>query len=160
MTKITNPYARNHGSDFGCFGCSPFNAMGLQLEFTDYGEYIEAKWYPHRKFEGFTGILHGGIQATLMDEIASWLVFTKCATAGVTTGLSVEYHKPLRIENGEITIKARLLKIEERTAYIYSEILGGDGIVYASGEARYFLFPEKVAKNRFNYPGVEKFYTE
>lgn len=160
MKKITNPYAKKHGSDFGCFGCSPTNAMGLQLEFVDYGTYIEATWKPESKFEGFTGILHGGIQATLMDEIASWLVFTKCATAGVTAGLSVEYHKPLRIADGTVIIKAWLLKIEERTAFIASEIIGTNGIRYASGEARYFLYPENIAKSRFHYPGVEHFYTE
>lgn len=160
MKKIFNPYAANHNREFGCFGCSPFNHTGLQLKFFDYGDYIEARWTPEKNFEGFTGILHGGIQATLIDEIASWLVFTKCATAGVTSGLTVAYHKPLRIADGEVTIRAKLSSIESNTAIIECEILAGNGVCYASGEARYYLFPENVARKRFLYPGVESFYSE
>ena len=36
------------------------------------------------EFAGFHDILHGGIQATMMDEIASWVVLVKLDTSGVT----------------------------------------------------------------------------
>ena len=46
--------------------------------------------------------LHGGIQATLADEISSWVVFRKFQTSGVTSRMEVRYHKPIRTTGGRI----------------------------------------------------------
>src|SRR5690554_7450779 len=61
-------------------------------------------------------ILHGGIQATLMDEAAAWVVFVCLKTAGLTTELTTRYLKPVYIENGQITIK----RSEEHTSELQS----------------------------------------
>lgn len=158
MRKIINPFSHASLDEYGCFGCSPKNSAGLQLQFWDLGDSIMAKWLPEKKFEGFSGILHGGIQATLIDEAASWLVFTKCGTAGVTTDMKIRYMKSLPVNTGELTITAKISGRNKRMATIGCKITDKDGIEYSKGELRYFLFPEETAKEKFTYPGVEAFY--
>ena len=161
MKKITNPFTgKADWHEYNCFGCSPNNEIGLQLEFWDDGNELIAKWTPRKSMEGWTGVLHGGIQATLMDEMAAWVVFTKLKTSGVTSALNVEYISPVYIKNGEVTLKGRLTSKEKRVAKISCSLFDRSGKECANGEISYFCFPEKIAKAKYHYPGVEAFYKQ
>jgi len=54
-----------------CFACGKENPDGLQLEFkySDDGSKVETTYIPPEKFQGWKGIVHGGIITTLLDEI-------------------------------------------------------------------------------------------
>lgn len=160
MKKIKNPWKENpeNQHDYNCFGCSPFNEIGLQLDFWEDGEELVAKWMPRKSLEGWMGVLHGGIQATLLDEIGGWIVMIKLKTAGVTAGMNVKYLKPVKVSKGELTVKARLIKHEGRIAKINCSLFDSDDIECAKADLEYFCFPEKVAKARYHYPGIEAFY--
>ena len=161
MKKITNPFAgKADWHEYNCFGCSPNNDIGLQMEFWDNEEELIAKWMPRKSMEGWTGVLHGGIQATLMDELAAWVVFTKLQTSGVTSGLNVEYLSPVYITKGEITLKGKLISTEKRLAKINCSLFDGNNKKCAEGEITYFCFPEKIAKIKYHYPGIEAFYNQ
>ncbi len=158
MKKILNPFVHSKNHDYECFGCSPLNKMGLHLEFWDANEEIICKWQPKKHLEGYQNVLHGGIQATLLDEISSWTVYTKCKTAGVTSGLEIKYKNPLMIDGHEITIRARIETANKRIAKIKASIEDHTGKICAEGIVTYFLFPEELAKKKYMYPGVEAFY--
>lgn len=160
MRRIRNPFRDSEDNGYGCFGCSSANRFGLKLEFWDNGEDLLAFWTPERRFEGFRDVLHGGIQATLMDEIASWYVFVKCGTSGVTSGMEIQYKRPLRITDGVITISASLKEKAKRIATISCKISGKEGVVYSTAEVKYFLFPEEIAREKYRYPGIEAFSDE
>ena len=81
MKKIRNYWAHTPG--YNCFGCSPDNPHGLHMEFYEDGEEIISTWQPTHDAQGWIDTLHGGIQATLADEIASWGVFHKLQSTGV-----------------------------------------------------------------------------
>ncbi len=159
MKKIKNPWEdpKNLG-DYNCFACSPYNESGLQLEFWEDGDTIVSKWNPCRKYEGWVGVVHGGIQATLLDEIAAWVVMVKLKTAGVTSEMNVQYLKPVKVSKGELTIKGHLTSQQKRIAKIACTLYDGAGNECAKAEVSYFVFPEKVAKARYSYPGIETFY--
>jgi uncharacterized protein (TIGR00369 family) len=159
MKKITNPFA--HAAETGgynCFGCSPANNHGLHLEFWEDGDEVIARWSPQKAYEGWIGVLHGGIQATLLDEVAAWLVFVKLKTAGVTTRLNVEYPKAVFLSKGEITVRARLIATDKRIATIGCNLTDGEGTICTRAEATYFCFPEKIARAKYNYPGADAFF--
>jgi uncharacterized protein (TIGR00369 family) len=158
MKKIINPFARAAENDaYNCFGCSPANEHGLHLRFWLDEQDLVAKWQPKKEYEGWVGVLHGGIQATLMDEAAAWLVFVLLKTSGVTTALKINYTKPVYISKGEITARARLISTEKHLALIECTLLDGAGEICAKAEATYFCFPEKIARAKYNYPGAEAF---
>jgi uncharacterized protein (TIGR00369 family) len=157
---IKNAFAQElKQEEYQCFGCSPHNEHGLKLRFTDTGENeIESIWKPEAHFEGFFKILHGGIQATLHDETAAWLVFTKCKTSGVTQSLCVNYIKHVFVTDEKIRIIARLITLKEKLAVINTKLYNSANELCSEAEVNYFIFPEAVARRKFRYPGAEAFY--
>ena len=62
----------NDGSGYqACFGCGARNMNGLQLVFRHEGDLIVAEHTPDERFQGFPGVLHGGVLATMLDETLS-----------------------------------------------------------------------------------------
>jgi uncharacterized protein (TIGR00369 family) len=156
-TPITNPYNKLGNN---CIGCSSNNPIGLQLNFTEYDDHLKAFWKPKKDYEGFHNVLHGGIQATLLDEIAAWVVFVKCKTAGVTQAMQIKYLAPVLIEDSKLELSGSLIKTTDKTALIKSELFNSEGKLCAEAKVEYYIFPEAVAKRKYNYPGIEAFYAE
>jgi len=161
MKKIRNPWKdpKNDGV-YNCFACSPYNNSGLHLEFWEDGDDIVTRWNPEKKYEGWIGVLHGGIQATLLDEIGGWVTMLKLKTTGVTSEMNVKYLKPVTVTNDYITIRGRIESVEGRIAKIAASLYNGAGEECAKATLSYFVFPENIAKRRYNYPGIEAFYND
>lgn len=161
MKKITNPWKHpmNDGV-YNCFACSPYNNAGLQLEFWEDGDEIITKWKPTKEYEGWIGVLHGGIQATLLDEVGGWVVMLKLKTTGVTSEMNIQYLKPVKVSNSELTIRGKIISQEGRIAKIAASLYSEAGEECATAQLSYFVFPEKIAKARYQYPGIEAFYEE
>lgn len=146
---IRNPYLDLDG--YNCFGCSPDNPLGLHMHFTKEGDEVVSVWNPVPDFQGYFRILHGGIQATLMDEIASWVVYAILKTAGYTSKAEVRYHKTVYVDQGPLTLRARAIGMRRNLADIDVRLFDHAGIKCASGIFTYFTFPEVVAKERLFY---------
>jgi acyl-coenzyme A thioesterase PaaI-like protein len=157
VRDIINPFVDRPG--YGCFGCSPGNSQGLRMSFFEDGEDIVCSWAPERRFAGYGGILHGGIQATLHDEIASWVVFVKLSTAGFTERLEIDYRNPVRIDAGLLTLRSRLERVEGNRAYIRSSLVDGKGKLGSESLAVYFTIPQHIARKKMDYPEAGAFYS-
>lgn len=157
MRPIKNPFKHGKREDYQCFGCSPYNAIGLKLQFFEEAGTVLAEWEPDGRFEGYLNMLHGGIQATMHDEIASWTVYTQCDTAGVTSGLNVSYHRPVYLSSGKIKLRAKVTLLEERKAVIHTELINSKEQVCSSAVAEYYLFPKEIARKKYHYPGKAAF---
>jgi uncharacterized protein (TIGR00369 family) len=158
MRKILNPYTNLEG--YNCFGCSSKNTLGLQMEFFQDGEYVKSLWEPKSYLAGYGTILHGGIQSTIHDEIASWVVYTIVQTAGVTANLNVRYKNPVFTDKGKIEIRAKLIEQNRKFATIHTELFDNDGKLCSEAEVKYFIFPVEIAKQKFHYPGIEAFFKQ
>lgn len=156
MKKILNPYSGI--KDYNCFACSPKNDFGLKMEFTDEGDIISCSWIPQSHFQGYNHILHGGIQATLMDEIAAWYVNTKLGTGGVTAKMETRHRKPVLTNKGPIRITASLREKNTRIASIETAIYNNDQTLAATGIIDYFIMSEETAREKLMYPGQDAFY--
>lgn len=84
--------------DHYCFGCGRLNPNGLHLRFfrNPDGNGVWAPWTPAREHEGFTGIAHGGIITTVLDEVMGWALYEKDIWA-VTARLAASFRKPVEI---------------------------------------------------------------
>lgn len=154
--KLSNPFI--HVEGYNCFGCCPDNEHGLKLSFSDKGDYIEARWKPVRHYQGYKNILHGGIQTTLMDEIASWTVYTKVGTAGVTSKMEIKFLRPVFIDGSEIVLKSFVKSRESQTAILQTFLYDAKENLCAEATVELFLYPEDLARRKFNFPGTDKFY--
>jgi acyl-coenzyme A thioesterase PaaI-like protein len=157
MIKIKNPFISKE--DFNCIGCSPRNPIGIKLDFflDQKKSTVLSEWEPNPNFQGYQNVLHGGIQAMLLDEIASWVVYTVIGTGGVTSQLQIRYRKPVYISEGPIRLKAWVDKKEKRLADIKTELYNGKDILCAEALVQYWIYPENIAKEKFGYPGIEGF---
>jgi len=155
MIKLQNPYAQYQG--YSCFACSPTNPSGLHMEFYQDGDEIVSKWDPGEHYQGFHDILHGGIQATMMDEIASWVVFMMFDTAGMTYQLNTRFRKPVLISRGLVTVRASLVQRNKSIAEIEARLYDGENNLCAEGTANYFVMPREKAVKELNFPGREAF---
>jgi uncharacterized protein (TIGR00369 family) len=158
MREILNPYSKQ--KDYNCFGCSPDNNWGLRMRFFEDGEDVICSWDPRHNFQGYYNVLHGGIQATLMDEIASWVVQVKLCTAGVTARMETKYHKPVLMDKGDITLKARVKESRRRLAVIDVELFNSEGVLCSSSVVSYITYPEEIARKKLNYPDFKEFFNE
>lgn len=127
------------------------------MQFYDEGDSVISTWEPTGNFQGWHNVLHGGIQATLMDEIASWVVFTKLGTTGVTSKMEVKLSKPMLMNKGPVKLVAKLREMRRNIAVIDVELIDCEGNCCAEGVFHYFTYPVNVAKDRLFYPGREKF---
>ena len=155
MKKLKNPYADY--PEYNCFGCSPSNDSGLRMEFFEDDDEIVSIWKPGLQYQGYHDVLHGGIQATMIDEIASRVVFMKLDTAGVTYRLNIRYREPVMISKGSITIRARLLEDRRKIASIGVDLMDGEGNKCSEGTVDYFILPREQAEREFHFPGKEAF---
>jgi uncharacterized protein (TIGR00369 family) len=156
--KLANPYQSIEG--YNCFGCSAKNAFGLAMKFTENDEGLNCEWIPPEHFQGWMGVLHGGIQATLLDEIASWIVFVKLGKSGVTSELKVRYKHPVRMSDKPLTINAKLKEMHRNIAIIDTFLYDHEGKLCAQGECKYFTFSDEAGKSQYFYPGKEAFYED
>jgi uncharacterized protein (TIGR00369 family) len=130
----------------------------LQLDFWENGDEVLAKWQPRKSLEGWMDVVHGGIQASLLDELAGWIVLIKMKTAGVTSELNIRYLKPVLVSKGEITVTGKVQSSDYRFANIAARLLDGEGQECAVARIKYFCFPENIAREKYHYPGHEAFY--
>lgn len=83
-----------------CFVCGVETLTGLNLSFYDTAKgSVEATWIPRAEFQGFPGIVHGGIIAAALDEAATRTVLGANGSNRmvVTASLEVRYRKPVPV---------------------------------------------------------------
>ncbi|CAI5758073.1 unnamed protein product [Candida verbasci] len=72
---------------------------------------------------GHKGIIHGGLLATLLDELTCRLAFINFKNGkGVTANLNINYKKPT-FANQFIIIKCQIIKKQGRKCWVKGEIL-------------------------------------
>ena len=155
MKKIKNPWIDLTDKGYNCFACAPSNPCGLKMEFYEDGDDIVSLWTPGDNYQGWLDTLHGGIQATLMDEIGGWIIARKFQTSGMTTNLNIKYKKPIPTgKDVTIEIRGRVKEVKRMFVFIEAEIRY-DGEVRSSAEMTYYTFSKEVAEKDFMFTGCE-----
>jgi uncharacterized protein (TIGR00369 family) len=113
---VIDPVLKDSGR---CFACGKDNPHGLKLPVAKTAEGVELRYAIPEGFAGWQGIVHGGIVATILDELLAWAA-NQADRNTVTAEMSVRYRKPVRTGQpirgiGRITEdKGRLLLAEAR----------------------------------------------
>jgi acyl-coenzyme A thioesterase PaaI-like protein len=127
-----------------CFVCGLSNQFGLQLRFniTAPGEVTALYTVPER-YQGFPGVVHGGIVAAMLDEV--------CARADMgvepprfmyTARLEVRYRKNVPVEQ-PLRIVGKVVKSKSRISTSSGVIYGPDGDVLAEADALLVDVPQE-----------------
>lgn len=158
MRKIRNPFKGLEG--YNCFGCSPDNSSGLQLSFEEEGDELVSVWTPKNFLQGYHNVLHGGIQATLMDEIASWVVYVKLDTSGVTSTMNVRYLKPVYVTDTRLTLRASVKELRRNLADIEVRLFDSNQNLCVQALITYFTFSKDKSHNTLYSPDHDEFFED
>jgi acyl-coenzyme A thioesterase PaaI-like protein len=135
---LPTPVADNY-----CFVCGRDNPRGLRIKVNYQPEKLAAETVLAlpREYQGWAHVIHGGILATLLDELMAHAVW-HFAGPGLTLGLEVRFHQPLKPEE-PIRVRGVLQSTHGRGRLAVGEIIRlSDGQRIASAKSR-FLLPEK-----------------
>ncbi len=80
-------------ADHYCFACGQDNPIGLKLQFRRDGEFYVTTFTAPPTLQGYHHIVHGGIVATLLDEIMARYVW-ELQGPSATAKLQVTYRRP------------------------------------------------------------------
>jgi uncharacterized protein (TIGR00369 family) len=135
-------------SSRSCFVCGRDNQGGLRARWVSdraTGE-VRATVVVDERFNGYPGVVHGGVLAALLDEalVRSLLIGGDFEDLMVTARMEVVFRRPA--PTGQpLTIVGRLVKPGETRAQAQSEARLADGTVVARAEGLLAKPPPDVA---------------
>jgi uncharacterized protein (TIGR00369 family) len=140
---LLKPNETNH-----CFGCGGANARGMQLTFEqdDATQRIRGAFRLSADYQGGAGFVHGGIIATLLDEVMSKVSRFREDHA-VTAELTIEYLKPVPVD-GELVVEGWEVERNGRSLLRAGEIRDASGATLARGKARFVQIDLEVLRRK------------
>ena len=91
-----------------CFVCGESNPFGLKLRFETDGRMVQTRFVPRAEHIGFKGVVHGGIMATVLDEIMVWACAVPTRRFAYCAELTVRYLQPV-VPGVEIVVTGELV---------------------------------------------------
>jgi acyl-coenzyme A thioesterase PaaI-like protein len=136
-----------------CFACGQLNVNGLHLDLhAAEGRCWTELTLPER-FEGWEGIAHGGIIATILDEVMAWAIIDQDLW-GVTARMTIEFKRPVPV-GGRLRGEGWLVRAKRRLVEAAGQLVDPEtGDVLATSEALYVAAPEerkRELKERYAY---------
>lgn len=119
----------------GCMLCGKRNTGSLGLSFRDAGDGgVYARFDAKDIFQGYDGMIHGGVTSALLDEAMTHCLFSH-GIEGITADLHVRFVHPVPC-GVSLEIRAWPLSFRPPVYSLRSEIIQG-GRVAAWGEAKF-----------------------
>jgi uncharacterized protein (TIGR00369 family) len=135
-----------NSSDHYCFGCSPVNPSGLQMNFFADPDTVFSNVTIPDHLCGWSNIAHGGVLTTILDEIMSWTALHFLKRITMTKSMNIEFIKPVYIRN-PLKAEGKVLEITGKHDAMMEGILYNDkGVACAKSTANFAIFSPKVAK--------------
>ena len=125
-----------------CFACGTENPYGLHLKFALEDETLLAKKILPCEFQGYEGIVHGGIVTTMLDEAMSKFIQEKYHEQALTGRLEVRFKNPTPT-NQELKISAWQESQRRNIIFLKSTIETEDGTVTAEATAKFAVVSEQ-----------------
>jgi uncharacterized protein (TIGR00369 family) len=143
-------------ADHNCFACGDSNSIGMRLEI-ELGEGTAVTtWTPGKDFVGWEDKVHGGLLATLLDEVMAWAPSSFDSWA-VTAEMRIRYRAPAN--PGEpLTARGWVTERRRRIYHVKGEVRTVDGRLIAEAQGRFLgATPTQKAelKTRYAKPATE-----
>ena len=122
-----------------CFACGKENKNGLQLDFcfSEQQKCIETTFLPSDTYQGWKGVLHGGIIATLVDESMAKLA-QRLGYRVLTASLDIRF-KEVAKTSDSLHVSAEIAKHTKKLLYAKALATRSDGSVIAEADAKLMI---------------------
>jgi uncharacterized protein (TIGR00369 family) len=144
---------KKQGNSKNCFVCGVENHHGLQINFYEESAgKILAKTTVPGHFQGYPGIVHGGIIAAMLDEVSGRTIMAENATRWmVTVGITVRYRRPVPVEQ-PLRLVGVLKEDSGRSAKVHGEIFDENNNLLAECDAVLASVPQAVKESMESLP--------
>jgi uncharacterized protein (TIGR00369 family) len=134
-----------------CFACGELNEHGLHLELHTDAAGCRTRLVLEPRFQGWEGVAHGGILATILDEVMAWSVIGR-GTWGVTARMRIDFRRPVPVGRA-ILAEAEVGEASRRIFRTTGRILDEEtGEILAAAEGTYVAAsPERLAELQARY---------
>ena len=119
-----------------CFVCGDSNSIGLGLKMETDGTLVHVRYTPRPEHNGFRHVVHGGLLATVVDEIMVWACAVKAGQFAFCAELNVRFVSPARpgepLHGTAELVENRRNRIFEAKADLRNQ--AGEVVVSATGK--------------------------
>ena len=136
----------------GCYVCGRDNPRGMKLTLVQEEDgAVGATFYADECYQGWPGIVHGGVISSLLDEATAYVTL-HLGLMCVTAEMNVSFLRPLRV--GEtVRVRAHAVRAARRLVEVASSIVAADGAVKARAHAKMWVLTDQQ-KGEFGMNGA------
>jgi uncharacterized protein (TIGR00369 family) len=124
-----------HSSD--CFVCGENNPDGFRLRFEiDDQGHVYLPFKARSSMQGYGTVMHGGLQATLMDETMGWAASVALKRMTVAAELNVRYVQRTPLDT-DLVVEAWVTRINARMSMAEAVLRDHEGNIYSKGKGKF-----------------------
>lgn len=120
-----------------CFGCGTENPIGLHLEFRRENGGARAEFRPRQEYQGWDGLLHGGIVLSLLDETLAYAALFAAGPA-VTAEIQARLRRPAPLDE-TYQLFGTVTKIRLGLIQAHATVIDGGGQLIAEADGKFML---------------------
>ena len=120
-----------------CFVCGESNSRGFNLRSETDGRVVRAHFVFGAEHVGFKKVVHGGLTATLLDEVMSWACAVQTRRFAYCAELSVRFLKPVQPKTPVVATAELVANRRGRLFETKSSLLDEAGSVLATATGKY-----------------------
>ncbi|MBX3748330.1 MAG: PaaI family thioesterase [Verrucomicrobiae bacterium] len=126
-----------------CFVCGVSNPLGFRLAMRTDGRWVEAPVTFRAEHVGFRNTIHGGLIATLLDEVMVWACGVGAKRFAYCAEMTVRYRRPVA-PGVSMVVKAELVEDRKGRILIARGLVVSeeDGQVHAEATGKYMPMGE------------------
>ncbi|MCX8118195.1 MAG: hotdog fold thioesterase [Desulfobacterota bacterium] len=120
-----------------CFVCGEKNPGGLKIKFQvdRVNQTISATYSVPSTYQGWEGVVHGGIVCTLLDEAMANLVY-ELGLGGIVAAMEVRFKKPAPVLE-PLNIFGEITEVHKKLVRAKARISREDGTLLATATATF-----------------------
>lgn len=129
-----------------CFVCGYENEHGLKMTFHDDGvDTVISRVTPAKMYEGYPGVVHGGVIASILDEVVGRVAMVEDHHRFMmTVNMLVKYRHPVPIETPLLAV-GELTKMKGRIAKASGKIYLPDETIACEAELTLAKMPSELS---------------
>ena len=120
-----------------CFVCGARNPIGLNLRFETDGKIVQCRFVPRPEHNGFLNVTHGGLIATILDEVMVWACAIRTGKFSYSAEMTVRYVAPTKTAQEVVAIGELLENKRDKLFFVKGELRLQDGAVLATSTGKY-----------------------
>ena len=129
-----------------CFVCGESNSIGLKLRFETDGRLVRTRFVPRLEHVGFKQTVHGGLIATLLDEIMVWACAVQTKRFAFCAELNVRFHNPVAPGMAANAIAELAANRKNKIFEAKANLSNDSGLILATATGKYIPVREMDAR--------------